>query len=65
MRTITRAFSVFNCFSDSSPKLSLQEISKDLRLAKSTTFRLVAIRGLTWRQCSWNQRPFGTAVQLG
>ena len=43
MRTITRAFSVFDCFSESRPKLSLQEISKDLRLAKSTTFRLVTV----------------------
>jgi len=41
MRTIRRAFSVFDCFSDSTPKLSLQEISNGLRLAKSTTFRLV------------------------
>ena len=41
MRTIRRAFSVFDCFSSARPKLSLQEISQDLELAKSTTFRLV------------------------
>ena len=41
MRTIRRAFSVFNCFSETTPRLSLQEISNRLRLAKSTTFRLV------------------------
>jgi len=41
MRTIRRAFSVLDCFSAATPKLSLQEISNRLRLAKSTTFRLV------------------------
>lgn len=41
MRTIRRAFSVFDCFSTARPRLSLQEIAQDLRLAKSTTFRLV------------------------
>ena len=41
MRTIRRAFAVFDCFSASTHRLSLQEISLGLRLAKSTTFRLV------------------------
>lgn len=41
MRTIRRALSVFGCFSNERPSLSLQEISITLRLAKSTTFRLV------------------------
>lgn len=41
MRTVRRAFSVFECFSSSTPKLSLQAIASELRLAKSTTFRLV------------------------
>lgn len=40
MRTIKRALSIFNCFSDAHPALSLQEISNALKLAKSTTFRL-------------------------
>jgi DNA-binding IclR family transcriptional regulator len=41
MRTIERALSVFSCFSEASPKLTLQEIANRLELAKSTTFRLV------------------------
>jgi len=41
MRTVRRAFSVFDCFSTANPKRSLQQLSNDLRLAKSTTFRLV------------------------
>ncbi len=41
MRTIRRAFSVFDCFSAATPRLSLQELSNRLRLAKSTTFRVV------------------------
>lgn len=41
MRTIRRAFSVLDCFSAAAPRLSLQELSNRLRLAKSTTFRVV------------------------
>lgn len=41
MRTIRRSFSVLDCFSTAQPRLSLQEISNALKLAKSTTFRLV------------------------
>lgn len=41
MRTIRRSFSVLDCFSMAQPKLSLQEIANALKLAKSTTFRLV------------------------
>jgi len=42
MRTISRAFAVLDCFSASAPRLTLQELSARLGLAKSTTFRLVA-----------------------
>jgi DNA-binding IclR family transcriptional regulator len=41
MRTVSRALSIFGCFSASAPKLTLQEIATRLQLAKSTTFRLV------------------------
>jgi len=43
MRTVRRAFSVFDCFSASRSRLSLQEIAATLGLAKSTTFRLVKV----------------------
>ncbi len=43
MRTIQRAFSVIDCFSAATPQLSLQELATRLRLAKSTTFRLVRV----------------------
>jgi len=43
MRTIGRALAVFDCFSETSPDLSLQQIAAKLTLAKSTTFRLVQI----------------------
>jgi DNA-binding IclR family transcriptional regulator len=42
MRTIERALGIFDCFSQSRPTLSLQEIVTRTGLAKSTTFRLVA-----------------------
>lgn len=42
MRSLSRAFAVLDCFSASAPKLTLQEISGQLGLAKSTTFRLLA-----------------------
>ena len=41
MRAIGRALSVLECFSASTPELSLQEISRRLGLPKSSTFRLV------------------------
>src|SRR5687767_967575 len=41
MRTVSRAFAVFDCFSAAQPKLTLQEIADRLGLAKSTTFRMV------------------------
>lgn len=41
MRTISRALSVLDCFEASASKLSLQEISTRIGLAKSTTFRVV------------------------
>lgn len=41
MRTINRTSSVLECFSASTPHLSLQEISRRIKLPKSTTFRLV------------------------
>ena len=41
MRTVGRAFAVFDCFSAGAPRLTLQEIADRLGLAKSTTFRMV------------------------
>lgn len=47
MRTLQRACAVLDCFSAATPRLSLQELANRLRLAKSTTFRLVnALEGL-------------------
>lgn len=42
IRAVTRALSVFDCFSPERPQLSLHEISEKIKLAKSTTFRLVS-----------------------
>jgi DNA-binding IclR family transcriptional regulator len=41
MRTVERAFSIFECFSLQRPSLTLQEIANQIGLAKSTTSRLV------------------------
>jgi DNA-binding IclR family transcriptional regulator len=41
MRTVERAFSIFECFSLQGPSLTLQEIANQIGLAKSTTSRLV------------------------
>jgi DNA-binding IclR family transcriptional regulator len=42
VRGVDRTLAVFECFSASAPKLSLQEISNRIRLAKSTTYRVVS-----------------------
>ncbi|HEX2828224.1 MAG TPA: IclR family transcriptional regulator [Burkholderiales bacterium] len=42
MRGVDRTLAVFECFSAASPKLSLQEISNRIGLAKSTTHRVVS-----------------------
>jgi DNA-binding IclR family transcriptional regulator len=42
MRTVERALGIFDCFSQSKPTLSLQEIVARTGLAKSTAFRMVA-----------------------
>jgi len=41
IRSVVRAFSVFDCFDSDSMQLTLHEISQKLELPKSTTFRLV------------------------
>ena len=41
MRGVQRTLAVFDCFSPDRPSLTLQEISDRIRLAKSTTFRIV------------------------
>ncbi|MBI3042716.1 MAG: IclR family transcriptional regulator [Betaproteobacteria bacterium] len=41
MRAVERTLAIFECFSNERPSLTLQEIANRIRLAKSTTFRLV------------------------
>lgn len=41
MRAVARTLAIFECFSNERPSLTLQEIANRIRLAKSTTFRLV------------------------
>jgi len=41
MRAVERTLAIFECFTDERPSLTLQEIANRIKLAKSTTFRLV------------------------
>ena len=41
LRSVTRALSVFDCFTPTNQRISLHEISETINLAKSTTFRIL------------------------
>ena len=41
IRTVERAFAIFEAFDDKQPMLSLQEIGNRIGLSKATTYRLV------------------------
>lgn len=62
LRTVQRAIDIINCFSFSEQELSLTEISQKIKLAKSTTTRLLA----TLEQNDYVQRnPLTSKYNLG